>query len=206
MIKYCVFRLVQKKCSKPPWNVQPFLKSTGRCIRVLVPIVPVLGVICCKSTRLRTHATTRHKSESQMSLSSLGNFSASGAATLQAPDCSSALGLYVPSVCLFFFTTQNSQARTAKTMARTPRMTVGATIAAMLGPYKCKQNQIVANLIILFTLWWYLLQCFTHCGGGIGVICKCAVPCKQSRNIRLQVSNNLVSVYFISPSNFTLII
>lgn len=69
-----------------------------------------------------------------MSLSSFGSFSASGAATLRTPDCSSALGLYVPSVCLFFFTTQNSQARTAKTMARTPKVTVGATIAAMFGP------------------------------------------------------------------------
>lgn len=69
-----------------------------------------------------------------MSLSSFGNLSASGVTTLLAPDCSSALGLYVPSVCLFFFTTQRSQARTARTMTRTPRMTVGATIAAMLGP------------------------------------------------------------------------
>lgn len=70
----------------------------------------------------------------QMSLSSFGNFSASGAATLRAPDCSSALGLYVPSVCLFFLTTQNNQTRKAETIASTPKVTVGATMAAMLGP------------------------------------------------------------------------
>lgn len=69
-----------------------------------------------------------------MSLSSFGNFRTSGAATPRAPDCSSALGLYVPSVCLLFFTTQKSQPSTANTMARTPSVTVGATMAAMLGP------------------------------------------------------------------------
>lgn len=69
-----------------------------------------------------------------MSLSSLGSFSASSAATLRAPDCSSALGMYVPSVCLFFLTTQKSQPRTARIMTKTPTVTVGATMAAMLGP------------------------------------------------------------------------
>jgi len=73
-----------------------------------------------------------------MSLSSFGNFRASGAAMPHAPDCSSALGLYVPSVCLLFFTTQRSQPSTANTMARTPSVTVGATIAAMLGACKWK--------------------------------------------------------------------
>ncbi|KAG7243459.1 hypothetical protein INR49_011015 [Caranx melampygus] len=68
--------------------------------------------------------------------------SASGAATLLAPDCSSALGLYVPSVCLFFFTTQKSQPRTASTMASTPRVTVGATMAAMLGPCNQKDKAV----------------------------------------------------------------
>lgn len=91
---------------------------------------------------------------SQMSLSSFGNFSASGAATLRVPDCSSALGLYVPSVCLFFFTTQKSQPRTAKTMTRTPRVTVGATIAAMLGP--CKQRK--TRQLPLRWQWSYLLD------------------------------------------------
>lgn len=77
---------------------------------------------------------TRCSTKPQMSLSSFGNFSASGAAMLHAPDCSSALGLYVPSVCLFFLTTQNNQTRKAETIASTPKVTVGATMAAMLGP------------------------------------------------------------------------
>lgn len=93
------------------------------------------GTLPCRKPSVFSRFLQKHQApKSQMSLSSFGNFSASGAATLRTPDCSSALGLYVPSVCLFFFTTQNSQARTAKTMARTPRVTVGATIAAMLGP------------------------------------------------------------------------
>ena len=91
---------------------------------------------------------------SQMSLSSFGNFSASGAATLRTPDCSSALGLYVPSVCLFFFTTQNSQHRTAKTMTKTPKMTVGATIAAMLVACKWKN----AGQWSVFGDTWYCLE------------------------------------------------
>lgn len=89
-------------------------------------------------------------SKSQMSLSSFGSFSASGAATLRTPDCSSALGLYVPSVCLFFFTTQNSQARTAKTMARTPKVTVGATIAAMFGPTVVLLECVTLATVVLF--------------------------------------------------------
>lgn len=72
----------------------------------------------------------------QMSLSSFGNFRASGAAVQLVPDCSSALGLYVPSVCLFFLTTKKSQARTARAMTTTATVTVGATIAAMLIPWK----------------------------------------------------------------------
>lgn len=99
-----------------------------------------------------------------MSLSSFGNFSMSGAATLRVPDCSSALGLYVPSVCLFFFTTQKSQPRTAKTMARTPRVTVGATIAAMFGP--CRQKNASGGLLKLDTSWCDLFNMikvfFTH--------------------------------------------
>lgn len=91
---------------------------------------------------------------SQMSLSSFGSFSASGATTLLAPDCSSALGLYVPSVCLFFFTTQKSQARTAATMIRTPKMTVGATIAAMLTPCKWeKYRTMMERLDGIYSLW-----------------------------------------------------
>lgn len=91
---------------------------------------------------------------SQMSLSSFGSFSASGATTLLAPDCSSALGLYVPSVCLFFFTTQKSQARTAATMIRTPKMTVGATIAAMLTPCKWKKYRtMMERLDGIYSLW-----------------------------------------------------
>lgn len=69
-----------------------------------------------------------------MSLSSLGSLSASGVSTLLAPVCSSALGWYVPSVCLFFLTTQKSHTSTADAMASSPSITVGATIAAMLGP------------------------------------------------------------------------
>lgn len=87
---------------------------------------------------------TRCSTKPQMSLSSFGNFSASGAAMLRAPDCSSALGLYVPSVCLFFLTTQNNQTRKAETIASTPKVTVGATMAAMLGP--CKQDNITLKV------------------------------------------------------------
>lgn len=98
--------------------------SAWNCsITTLLPLADLLKGICSND-------------DIYMSLSSFGNFRASGAAVQLVPDCSSALGLYVPSVCLFFFTTKNSQARTARTMARTPRVTVGATIAAMLVPWK----------------------------------------------------------------------
>lgn len=69
-----------------------------------------------------------------ISRSSFGSFSACVAATQLTPDCSSALGRYVPSVCLFFFTTQKSHARTAEAITRTTRITVGTTMATMLGP------------------------------------------------------------------------
>lgn len=121
-----------------------------------------------------------------MSLSSFGNFSASGAATLLAPDCSSALGLYVPSVCLFFFTTQKSQARTASTMATTPRVTMGATIAAMLGPCKQKDTGQLVNLVKLDNLWCYLVsrsKTLTHIiviRSGANRSCG-KIPCRKSR-------------------------
>lgn len=103
--------------------------------------------------RLRPASSKDFSTKPQMSLSSFGNFSASGAVTLRAPDCSSALGLYVPSVCLFFFTTQNSQTRKAETKTSTPRVTVGATMAAMLGPCKQKNSQrcLMTTIQMLFT-------------------------------------------------------
>lgn len=100
----------------------------------------------CGAAATPTHVLAGICTKFQMSLSSFGNFSASGAAMQLAPDCSSALGLYVPSVCLFFFTTQRSQARTADAMATTPRTTVGATIAAMLSPCTWKNHETVINL------------------------------------------------------------
>lgn len=75
-----------------------------------------------------------HKPVCQISLSSLGNFRASGVSTLRVPDCSSALGRYVPSVCLFFFTTQNRYTRTAVKIASSPTTTDGTTMATILGP------------------------------------------------------------------------
>lgn len=76
-----------------------------------------------------------HKPVCQISLSSLGNFRASGVSTLRVPDCSSALGRYVPSVCLFFFTTQNRYTRTAVKIASSPTTTDGTTMATILGPW-----------------------------------------------------------------------
>lgn len=154
-MKYCSSSFVQKKCSKP-WNVQLFLKSIhpGAFLHSVMQepfsacwetwgYFSFFGLLKGESlanVSLQDFVQTLSTSF-QISLSSFGNFSASGAATQLTPDCSSALGLYVPSVCLFFFTTQKSQARTAKTMARTPRMTVGATIAAMSGPCKWKNTR-----------------------------------------------------------------
>ena len=109
---------MQRKRRKPPCNVHLFLKSFGS-------IDPGALRNCLRS--------------SQMSLSSFSSFSTSGATMLLASDCSSALGLYVPSVCLFFFT------RTAATTATTPKMTVGATIAAMLTPCKWTKKKTKQN-------------------------------------------------------------
>lgn len=68
-----------------------------------------------------------------MRRSSLGSLRASGAWTLRAPDCSSLLGRYVPSVCLLFFTRSTTATATPASSSR-PRITVGATMAGMLGP------------------------------------------------------------------------
>ncbi len=129
-----------------------------------------------------------------MSLSSFGNFRASGGTTLLTPDCSSALGLYVPSVCLFFFTTQRSQARTARTMTRTPRMTVGATIAATFGPYKWKntgQGSAWWHWALSDIICWSWWKFFTHCAViGVGGISKSSIhviPCEKKKDIRCTV-------------------
>lgn len=87
---------------------------------------------------------------SQMSLSSFGSFSASGVVTLRAPDCSSALGLYVPSVCLFFFTTQKSHKKTPTAIATTTTETIGATIAAMLTSF-CRWKNIGLLTLLMTT-------------------------------------------------------
>lgn len=145
-----MFHLCRGKCSKTYWKcliVHPLEPSTGvlflrlSCRKLFSAFwetwatFPLIDQL--RGEREPRHADARSlrprsAQNCQMSLSSFGNLSASGATTLLAPDCSSALGLYVPSVCLFFFTTQRSQATTARTMARTPRMTVGTTIATIL--------------------------------------------------------------------------
>lgn len=138
-------------CSSYP-RMDPFLHlpvETCRDRRVLLKCSPswynVSNLSACLLSNQERFISFRRRiappsTTYQMSLSSFGSFSASGAATPRAPDCSSELGRYVPSVCLFFLTTQKSQQPTAaRTMARTPRMTVGATIAAMLVPCKWRQ-------------------------------------------------------------------
>lgn len=83
-----------------------------------------------------------YKPVCQISLSSLGSLRASGVSTLRVPVCSSALGRYVPSVCLFFFTTQNTYSRIAVKIANTPRSTVGTTMATILGPWTKKSKNV----------------------------------------------------------------
>ncbi len=108
---------------------------------IAVPCVlngPWLMFICLTVLELSHYyhvLLVSHKPVRQISLSSLGNFRASGVSTLRVPDCSSELGRYVPSVCLFFFTTQSRNTRTAVKIASSPKTTVGTTIATILGPW-----------------------------------------------------------------------
>lgn len=133
-----------------------------------------------------------------MSRSSFGNFRASGTAVQPVPDCSSALGLYVPSVCLFFFTTKKSHARTAKTMARTPRVTVGATIAAMLTPWKWpikEKKEIIFQYgdNKWFQIWFtgYDLGFSTHiCLIRTALVFNnCVIPCKRAETSGRRLSS-----------------
>lgn len=98
-----------------------------------------------------------------MSRSSFGSFSACVAATQLTPDCSSALGWYVPSVCLFFFTTQKSHARTAKAITRTTRITVGTTMATMLGPCKWEKYKVLIHVVTLDAFEYDLLATVEVC-------------------------------------------
>lgn len=89
----------------------------------------------------------RYKPLRQISLSSLGSLRASGASTLLAPVCSSALGRYVPSVCLFFFTTQKRNTRTAVKIANNPSTTVGTTMATILGPVLSGEDVVKLDIV-----------------------------------------------------------
>lgn len=83
-----------------------------------------------------------YKPVCQISLSSLGSLRASGVSTPRVPVCSSELGRYVPSVCLFFFTTQNRNTRIAVKIVNAPRTTVGTTMATILGPWTKKSRNV----------------------------------------------------------------
>lgn len=111
----------------------------------------------------RKRLTKKIQGTVYISRSSFGNFSACGAVTQLTPDCSSALGRYVPSVCLFFFTTQKSHTRTAEAIARTTRMTVGTTMATMLGPCKWEKYKVLTHLVTLDAFEYDLLVTVKVC-------------------------------------------